>query len=295
MRTNYEHNDGHEPTDRAAARRQFNNENGNGKMLPDLQESASPMKPLTAKERRKLELLEGVILKGVEDVGKALMEIRDGHLYRDGFKTFGAYVKETFDISRPEAYRKIARAEVNENLLPLFKAGKISALPKHASQAIVLSKIDDPDDQCKAWAQALERAEDTGEDLTAKSVLEAVYEVRPDLPRASKARKEAAQDYDDDRNDPDLRDRVHWKYGEILCDIDNLFAKLSKFVANRTEGDCKHSPLNELTGSLEKSLDLAEHFNEHWDDYFIDSGGKLRLRVGKHDSKDLPDQIDHED
>lgn len=66
-------------------------------------------------ERTSLRNHEKTIAKDEEAfirVGTALMAIRDGNLYRETNKSFGAYCKERWEFSRDFAYKQIAAAEV---------------------------------------------------------------------------------------------------------------------------------------------------------------------------------------
>ena len=82
-------------------------------------------------ERRSLENLEKVIESGVESflaTGSALKEIRDQRLYREGFKTFEAYVKARWEFQKSYADKLIGSLEVKQNLgtmVPKSDADKI--------------------------------------------------------------------------------------------------------------------------------------------------------------------------
>jgi hypothetical protein len=64
-------------------------------------------------------------------VGGALAQIRDRKLYRDcGYRSFEAYVKDKFSMTRARAYHLMSAAEVIADLQPHFE-GK--ALPQNES------------------------------------------------------------------------------------------------------------------------------------------------------------------
>jgi hypothetical protein len=70
-------------------------------------------------ERRSLENLEKVIERGVESflaTGSALKEIRDQRLYREGHKTFEAYVKARWEFDRSRAYQLIEASDLKADL-----------------------------------------------------------------------------------------------------------------------------------------------------------------------------------
>jgi hypothetical protein len=70
-------------------------------------------------ERRSLENLEKVIEGGVESflaTGSALKEIRDQRLYREGHKTFEAYVKARWEFDRSRAYQLIEASDLKADL-----------------------------------------------------------------------------------------------------------------------------------------------------------------------------------
>jgi hypothetical protein len=66
---------------------------------------------LTKPEAKDLARLEKVIANALEsiqkdgaDIGRALCQIRDGHLYRGTHHSFELYVRERFDLNRRSAY-----------------------------------------------------------------------------------------------------------------------------------------------------------------------------------------------
>jgi hypothetical protein len=72
-------------------------------------------KKLTKPEAARLATCEKAIERGINtfvEVGQALTEIRDAKLYRASHKTFEAYCKDRWEISRPRAYELIDHAKV---------------------------------------------------------------------------------------------------------------------------------------------------------------------------------------
>jgi len=70
-----------------------------------------------------LQTFEEIIERGLDtfvEVGNALMEIRDGRLYKDaGFKSFEDYCQRRWNWSRTHADRQIAAAKVAGKLTPM--------------------------------------------------------------------------------------------------------------------------------------------------------------------------------
>jgi hypothetical protein len=128
------------------------------------------MRLVKPKENRLAEL-EQVIEKGMAgfiEVGRALMEIRDAHLYKKEHGTFEGYCKEKWGMSRPHAYRLIDGAKVVGALSP------IGDKPATESQARPLTSLP-PEEQAAAWREAVETA--PGGKATAEHV-KAVVEKR---------------------------------------------------------------------------------------------------------------------
>lgn len=150
-------------------------------------ENASVELALSAVERSELQQHEEVIERGLGtfvDVGNALKAIRDGvggrGLYRETHRTFEAYCRDRWGMSRFYAHRLIKSAGVVGNLLP------IGNIPVNEAQARPLAVLS-AEAQCEVWAEVLERA---GEDkVTAELVTVAVKEKVKTLPRDM--RKEA--------------------------------------------------------------------------------------------------------
>lgn len=128
--------------------------------------------------------LERVISDGLRtfvEVGRALAKIRDGKLYQgEGFKSFEAYCRERWEMSRPRAYELIGAAQVTEKLsgIPDIPA------PKNAEQAKPLTAIKDPEQQAAAWQEAVATAPEGK--VTAKHVAAVVAKIKGEEKPASK-------------------------------------------------------------------------------------------------------------
>lgn len=94
------------------------------------------------------------------EIGKALKEIRDNHLYKlTLFETFDAYTKARWDMGRSQAYRLIDAYLVVNNLSPI---GDIPANEYQVRPLVQLS----PSDQRKVWKKILS----TGIEPTARNI-----------------------------------------------------------------------------------------------------------------------------
>ena len=128
---------------------------------------------LTVVERKSLTQHEATIERGLRDfveVGNALAAIREDKLYRATHKTFEAYCRERWDLSKTHCNRLIGASQVMERLAP------IGVIPTTESQIRPLTTIE-LDQVGDVWQECVERAE-KGEDgkprITAKHVKETV-------------------------------------------------------------------------------------------------------------------------
>lgn len=106
-------------------------------------------------EKQRLEVLESVIDAGMQTfvhVGNALLEIRDGRLYRQTHSTFEDYCRERWGMSRPRAYQLIEAAETVSNLSTI-----VDILPTAETHIRPLTTLE-PAQQREAWQRAVETA-----------------------------------------------------------------------------------------------------------------------------------------
>ena len=128
--------------------------------------SVLPAVVLSAPARSRLAELEAVVERGLEtfvEVGRALMEIRDGRLYRETHLSFEAYLDERWSMSRSRGYRLIDAARIGELVSPM---GDIPANERQARELAPL--LDDERELVDVWREL--RAEYPGADLTADRV-----------------------------------------------------------------------------------------------------------------------------
>jgi hypothetical protein len=127
---------------------------------------------LDAQQARALTDHEQTIERGLAtfvDVGRALLAIRDGRLYRGSYGTFEAYHRERWGFERAHAYRLIEGARVAEVMSPM------GDIPTNVRQACELAPLlSEPEELRAVWQETLER---TGGRPTAAAVRE-VREVR---------------------------------------------------------------------------------------------------------------------
>ncbi len=83
------------------------------------------------------------------------MGIKDGRLYREGFKTFEDYCRERWGVSRIRAHQLIDSVRVEENLLTIVNTGAF--FPATESQARILVPLE-PDEQREVWVRPIEKA-----------------------------------------------------------------------------------------------------------------------------------------
>jgi hypothetical protein len=117
------------------------------------------------------QILEGIIQREMGSfmaVGKALQKIREQRLYREEFKTFAAYCREKWGVSKDHATRLITGSKVADNLMPRgILCTPCEIQPIHEQQVRPLAVLD-PDQQCEVWEEAVRSAD--GKTATYKQV-----------------------------------------------------------------------------------------------------------------------------
>ncbi len=110
---------------------------------------------LTVQEVQRLEVLESVIDAGMQTfvhVGNALLEIREGRLYRKSHGTFEDYCGERWGLKRPRAYELIAAATVVANLSDFS-----DIRPEREAHVAPLTRLA-PKEQREVWSRAVDTA-----------------------------------------------------------------------------------------------------------------------------------------
>jgi hypothetical protein len=114
------------------------------------------MSDLLPVERSRLAELEAVIERGLHtfvEVGSALMEVRDGRLYRDDFDAFETYCRERWGMSKTHANRHIDAAAVVGALTPI---GVMPATESVARELAPVLRNGGPPAVAEAWEEAVE-------------------------------------------------------------------------------------------------------------------------------------------
>lgn len=110
---------------------------------------------ITGEEAGRLVQLEQRIERGLQtfvDVGNALLEIRDGRLYRSTHGTFEDYCRERWGMKRQRAYELMDAATIAGNLSEFS-----DIVPARESHVAALARLA-PDEQRVAWQEAVETA-----------------------------------------------------------------------------------------------------------------------------------------
>jgi hypothetical protein len=130
---------------------------------------------LTTIEREEFATFETVIESGLrtfKDVGNALMEIRDGRMYRSEFGTFEEYCDKRWGFNASRARQFIMASEVVTNIESVTMV-----TPANERQARPLTTLP-PEKQPEAWKAATDKAENEGRKVTAKDVQEEVKKIK---------------------------------------------------------------------------------------------------------------------
>ena len=129
---------------------------------------------LTVSETDRKAQLEATIERGMQtfvEVGLALMEIRDGRLYRAEFGTFEEYCQERWGWERRHAYRLIDAAAAVENVSNWTQ----NQAPANEAQARPLTSLP-PAQQREAWQRVIDTAPNGK--ITAAIVTQAAQAIR---------------------------------------------------------------------------------------------------------------------
>jgi len=126
-------------------------------------------------ELSRLTECERVIERGMKtftEVGAALMEIREGKLYRQDFGTFEDYCRERWNFTQQYATGLIRATNVIENLKT---ETMVSVFPVSERQARPLTRLE-PEQQRQAWQQVIDTAPNGK--ITAALVIEAAKTIQ---------------------------------------------------------------------------------------------------------------------
>jgi hypothetical protein len=164
--------------------------------------------PLTSEEVTALASYEWVIRDGLSTfykVGTALVEIRNRKLYRGEHRTFEAYLREKWGITRQRAYQLIDAAAITDDL-----STTVDILPQNENQARAL-KSAPADQRAEIWQKAVDA--NHGSQPTAKHIQQAIQTELPmqadpdEEPADAPARVASPQVYDEHM--PNVADKQH--------------------------------------------------------------------------------------
>jgi hypothetical protein len=161
-----------------------------GTAVATVPETSGTPAPLTATETTRLKGLEDEIAFNAVafvTVGLALMEIRDGRLYRTTYSTFEAYCVERWDFQRDYADRQIKGAKVQAALTPIGVT-----LPNEGTARQLTGLLDQPKILAKVGKALAAQPK-----ITAASAKEAVDAALPPGLKPAKVTKTAQPDASD--------------------------------------------------------------------------------------------------
>jgi len=171
---------------------------------------------LNVVERRSLENLEKVIERGVESflaTGSALKEIRTEKLYREGYKTFEAYVKDRWGIDRSRAYQLIDASDLKADLSTIVDKNPKADEVKTEGQLRELASV-----PAESLADVIAKASEIAGDapLTAKVLKEAREQVlEPEKLKEPTAEEPACEDVEPEPEPVGPLQCVGWFKGQI--------------------------------------------------------------------------------
>jgi DNA modification methylase len=126
-------------------------------------------------EQKEYERCKNIIHDGIrtfQEVGSALLKIRDGKLYREEYKTFEECCQKEWGMVRQQAYQYMQATEVAKNL-----STRVDKIQLSEGITRPLARLE-PEKQLKAWERAVEIANPKPTDdpipPTGKQVKEAV-------------------------------------------------------------------------------------------------------------------------
>lgn len=164
------------------------------------------MRVLAPSDQKRLRELEDTVERGLEtfvEVGQALMEIRDGELWKAyDVSSFTDYLEHRWDMGVSRGYQLMSAAQVVENV-----STNVESPPKNEAQARPLTKLPE-EEQAEAWEEAVETApEKNGEKrVTASHVEETVERRRGDRTPGDRDSRSVASEPTTEGGDQDTDD-----------------------------------------------------------------------------------------
>jgi hypothetical protein len=155
-------------------------------------DSEPNLEGLSGAEAEKLADLEATVGMGFAaflESGSALLEIRDGRLYRSTHRTFAEYLSDRWGLSKQRAHQVVTTTLVMRNLED--GGSKIFDLPLNEAQVQPLIRLKDPGLQRQALELA--RKDAAGGKVTAKLVEQAAEKVSPRGPKKARRHNKGSQ------------------------------------------------------------------------------------------------------
>jgi hypothetical protein len=217
---------------------------------------AGPTDALSPAETDALARCERIIAEGIQtfvEVGRALLVIRDGQLYRQTHATFEAYCRERWDLSRTYAYQLIGASEVVDEV-----AAVSDVVPANEAQARPLASLP-PEQRVEAWREAVDTAPERK--ITAKHVQATVKRLR-DTTAASRRQQE--------KPPPDrARQAAEWqdRFSHQFRDFERLLERFKQAGGVLTlvrdwDVDEQRRFLQDLRAQAKTLLEMAAHFEK---------------------------------
>jgi hypothetical protein len=123
-------------------------------------DGVTELSSLQPDEAERLAACEQIISEGLTTfmaVGNALIEIRQGKLYRSSHRTFESYCRERFQIKRQRAYELMGAADVVNSLSEISDKDDSLPLPQRESHANALAELP-VDVRRQIWQQVNQEA-----------------------------------------------------------------------------------------------------------------------------------------
>lgn len=164
-------------TQKVASDEQAKNDGRNPQPAEDPKAPEGAETPLNAKEEKQLRRCEETIESGLKsffEVGDAIRTINEERLYRgQEYSSFDVYCSERWSMSGSHARRLIDAADLMDKLRKEFspKGESDELLPQSENHVRPLVRLkDEPEQQIKAWAKALEKSKTEKKRLTGQMV-----------------------------------------------------------------------------------------------------------------------------
>jgi hypothetical protein len=218
--------------------------------------AAPPAKARTLNQRESDTLgeLENVISDGLRSfvqVGEALLRIRDEKLYRATHRTFEAYCRERWDLSRSRAYQ----------LLDAYAVSTIVDIQSEAVARELAPFKDDPDALLQIEAVIFRGEQATSEGwqkVTAEQAARAAWQYRASLkpkrdPKQAREQTEREQEEVRHRVEEVEKERAGWEAREVAKEQQtNIWARRAK-----AEGTPAGGAARKVEALIAKALDGA--------------------------------------